>query len=95
MAILLARIRKWDEGKPMAEQLQIELEPAKILALDALATQSGRRREELAAQALEDVLAREQQKVDAIREGLDDLAAGRLERHEDVLPMIQALRRPV
>ncbi len=95
MAILLARIRKWDEGKPMAEQLQIELEPARILALDALATQSGRRREELVAQALKDVLAPEQQNVDAIREGLDDLAAGRLERHEDVLPIIQAQRRPV
>ena len=81
--------------KVMAEQLQIELEPAKIVALDALATQSGRRREELVAQALDDFLALEQQNSDAIREGLDDLAAGRIVPHEDVLPTIQAMRRPV
>ena len=62
----------------MAEQLQIELEPAKIVALDALATHSGRRREELVAQALDDLLALKQENHDAIREGLDDLAAGRL-----------------
>ena len=65
------------------------------MALDALATHSGRRREELVAQALDDLLALEQENHDAIREGLDDLAAGRIVPHEDVLPMIQALRRPV
>jgi predicted transcriptional regulator len=79
----------------MAEQLQIELEPAKIVALDALAAHSGRRREELVAQALDDFLALEQQNLDAIREGLNDLAAGRTVPHEDVLPLIQAMRRPV
>ena len=79
----------------MAEQLQIELEPAKIVALDALAAQSGRRREELVAQALDDFLALEQQNLDAIREGLDDLAAERIAPHEEVLPMIQAMRKPV
>ncbi|MGO9340735.1 MAG: CopG family ribbon-helix-helix protein [Terracidiphilus sp.] len=77
----------------MAEQLQIELEPAKIVALDALAMHSGRRREELVAQALDDFLALEQQNIDAIREGLDDLAAGRIVPHEDVLPMIKTMRR--
>jgi predicted transcriptional regulator len=76
----------------MAEQLQIELEPAKILALDALAQHSGRRREDLVAQALEDFLAIEQQNLDAIREGLEDLAAGRVTPHKEVLPMIKALR---
>jgi predicted transcriptional regulator len=79
--------------KVITEQLQIELEPAKIVALDALAMHSGRRREELVAQALDDFLALEQQNVDAIREGLDDLAAGRIVPHEDVLPMIQSMRR--
>jgi predicted transcriptional regulator len=76
----------------MPEQLQIELEPAKIEALDALARYSGRRREELVAQALEDFLAMEQHNLDAIREGLDDLAAGRVTPHADVLPRIKALR---
>jgi predicted transcriptional regulator len=79
----------------MAEQLQIELEPAKILALDALSTHSGKRREELVAQALDDFLAVEQENLDAVREGLDDLSAGRVVDHEEVLPMIQALRRTV
>lgn len=81
--------------KAMAEQLQIELESAKIVALDALATHSGRRREELVAQALDDFLALEQQNLDAIREGLDDLEAGRIVPHEDVLPLIQGLRKPL
>ena len=79
----------------MAEQLQIELEPAKIVALDALAQYSGRRREDLVAQALEDFLAIEQQNLDAIREGLADLAAGRVSPHEEVLPRIKAMRSPV
>jgi predicted transcriptional regulator len=79
----------------MAEQLQIELEPAKILALDALAQHSGRRREDLVAQALEDFLAIEQQNLDAIHEGMEDLAAGRVKPHEEVLPRIKAMRGPV
>ena len=77
----------------MAQQFQIELEPAKIIALDALATHSGRRREELVAQALDDFLALEQDNLDAIREGLDDLAAGRVVPHEEIIPLIQALRK--
>ena len=79
----------------MAVQLQIELEPAKISALDALALNSGRRREDIVAQALEDFLAIEQQNLDAIHEGLDDLAAGRVAPHEEVLPRIKAMRSPV
>lgn len=79
----------------MPEHLQIELEPAKIEALDALAQYSGRRREDLVAQALEDFLAVEQQNLDAIREGLDDLAAGRVTPHEEVLPRIKAMRGSV
>jgi predicted transcriptional regulator len=79
----------------MAVLLQIELEPAKIDALDALATHTGRRREELVAQALDDFLALEKQNIEAIREGLDDLAAGRIVPHKDMLPTIQAMRRPV
>jgi predicted transcriptional regulator len=50
----------------MAEHVQIELEPAKLVALDALALHSGKRREELVAQAVEDMLALEQRKIDAI-----------------------------
>jgi predicted transcriptional regulator len=76
----------------MPEQLQIELDPGKIQALDALALYSGKRREDLVAQALEDFLAIEQQNLDAIREGLEDLAAGRVTPHEEVLPRIRALR---
>lgn len=79
----------------MAEQLQIDLEPVKIAALDALALHSGKRREDLVAQAVEDMLAIERQNLDALREGLADLAAGRVTPHEQVLPMIQALRHPV
>jgi len=79
----------------MSEQLQIELEPAKIEALDTLARFSGKRREDLVAQALEDFLAVEQQNLDAIREGLDDLAAGRVTAHAEVLPRIKALRNLV
>jgi len=76
----------------MVEQLQIELESAKIQALDVIALHSGKRREDLVAQALEDFLAIEQQNLEAIREGLDDLAAGRVRPHEEVLPRIKALR---
>jgi len=79
----------------MLEQLQIGLEPAKIEALDALAQHSGRRREDLVAQALEDFLAIEQQNLDAILEGLDDLAAGRVTPHKEILPRIRAMRSPV
>jgi predicted transcriptional regulator len=79
----------------MPEQLQIELEPAEIAALDALAQHSGRRREELVAQTLEDFLAVEQRNLDAIHEGLEDLAAGRVTPHEEVLPRIKAMRSPV
>lgn len=82
----------WRKIRLMAEQLQIELEPAKVLALDALALHSGKRREDLVAQAVEDMLAIEQQNLDAIHEGLKDLAAGRVVPHEEVIPMIQALR---
>jgi predicted transcriptional regulator len=78
----------------MPEQFQIELEPAKIEALDALARQSGKRREDLVAQALEDFLATEQQNLDAIHEALDDLAAGRVTPHAEVLPRIKAMRNP-
>jgi len=76
----------------MTELLQIELESSKILALDALAAHAGKRRDELVAQAVEDLLALEQHNIDAIREGLSDLEAGRLAPHEEVLPMIEALR---
>ena len=79
----------------MAEQLQIDLEPAKIMALDALALYAGKRREDLVAQAVEDLLAIEQHNLDAIREGLADWAAGRVVPHEQVIPMIQALRSHV
>jgi predicted transcriptional regulator len=78
----------------MAEQLQFDLEPATIVALDALALHTGKRREDLVAQAVEDMLAIEQQNLDAIHEGLEDLAAGRVVPHEEVIPLIRALRRP-
>ena len=78
---------------PMAEPLQFDLDPAKIVALDALALHCGKRREDLAAQADEDMLAIEQQNLDAVREGLDDLAAGRVVPHEEITPLIRALRR--
>jgi predicted transcriptional regulator len=93
--IRVAGFSLWEEDGRMTEQLQIELEPAKILPLDALSTHSGKRREELVAQALDDFLAVEQENLDAVREGLDDLSAGRVVDHEEVLPMIQALRRSV
>jgi predicted transcriptional regulator len=76
----------------MAEHVQIELEPAKLVALDALALHSGKRREELVAQAVEDMLALEQRKIDAIHEGLKDVAEGRVTAHQDVLPLIHSLR---
>ncbi len=76
----------------MAEQVQIELESAKLVALDALASHSGKRREELVAQAVEDMLALEQYNIDAIHEGLEDIAAGRVVTHQDVLPLIHSLR---
>ena len=79
----------------MAEQLQIELEPAKIVALDALAVHSGKRREDLVAQAVEDLLALEQHNLDAIREGLTDVEAGRVLAHEEVIPLIRSLRNRV
>ena len=75
----------------MMERLQIELEPAKVLALDALARQSGKRRENLVAQAVEDLLALEKRNLDALQEGLDDLAAGRVTPHDRILPLIQSL----
>lgn len=78
----------------MVEQFQIDLEPAKIVALNALALRSGKRREDLVAEAVEEMLALEQQNLDAIREGLEDLAAGRVVPHEEVMPLIQSLRRP-
>ena len=81
-----------EEDSPMMERLQIELEPAKILALDALARQFGKRREDLVAQAVEDLLAFEQRNLDAIEEGLGDLTAGRVTPHDQVLPLIQSLR---
>jgi predicted transcriptional regulator len=46
------------------------------------------------AQALEDFLAVEQENLDAIREGLDDLTAGRVTPHEEVRPRIEAMRNP-
>ncbi|MGA7343323.1 MAG: hypothetical protein WBE72_18415 [Terracidiphilus sp.] len=76
----------------MAEQLQIELGPAKIVALDALAVHSGKRREELVAQAVEELLALEQHNLDAIREGMADVAAGRVTPHEEIIPLIETLR---
>jgi predicted transcriptional regulator len=76
----------------MAEQLQIELEPAKMVALDALAAHSGKRREDLVAQAVEDLLALEQHNLEAIREGLTDVEAGRIIPHEEIAPLIQSLR---
>lgn len=77
----------------MTELLQIELDSSKIVALDALAAHAGKRRDELVAQAVEDMLALEQHNIDAIREGLADDEAGRVVPHEDVLPMIEALRK--
>jgi predicted transcriptional regulator len=43
---------------------------------------------------LEDFLAVEQQNLDAILEGLDDLAAGRVTPHAEVLPRIEGMRNP-
>ena len=77
----------------MTELLQIELESSKIVALDTLAAHVGKRRNELVAQAVEDLLALEQHNIDAIREGLADLKAGRVVPHDEVLPMIEALRQ--
>lgn len=77
----------------MTELLQIELDTSKIVALDALAAHAGKRRDELVAQAVEDLLAVEEHNIDAIREGLADLDAGRIAPHEEVLPMIEALRK--
>lgn len=76
----------------MTELLQIELESSKIVALDALAAHAGKRRDELVAQAVEDLLALEKHNIDAIREGLADLEAGRVAPHEKVLARIEALR---
>jgi predicted transcriptional regulator len=76
----------------MAEPLQIELESAKIVALDALAAHSGKRREDLVAQAVEDLLALEQHNLDAIREGWADVEAGRVIAHEEIIPLIRSLR---
>jgi predicted transcriptional regulator len=76
----------------MTELLQIELESSKIVALDALAAHAGKRRDELVAQAVEDLLALEKHNIDAIREGLADLEARRVVPHEKVLPTIEALR---
>ena len=76
----------------MMQQLQIDLEPGKIVALDALAAQTGKRREELVAQALDDFLALEQQNLDAIHEGLADAEHGRVTAHEEMIPLIRSLR---
>jgi predicted transcriptional regulator len=76
----------------MTQQIQIGLEPAKIFALDVLAAHSGKRREELIAHAVEDLLALEQHNLDAIHEGLADAEAGRVTPHEEMLPLIQSLR---
>jgi len=77
----------------MTELLHVELESSKVVALDALAAHAGKQRDELVAQAVDDLLALEQHNIDAIREGLADLKAGRVVPHEDVIPMIDALRR--
>jgi predicted transcriptional regulator len=44
------------------------------------------------AQTVEDLRAIEQRNLDAIREGLADLAAGRVIRHNEMIPLIQSLR---
>jgi predicted transcriptional regulator len=44
------------------------------------------------AQTLEDLLTIEQRNLDAIREGMADLAAGRVIRHNEMIPLIQSLR---
>jgi predicted transcriptional regulator len=77
----------------MTELLQIQLESSKVSALDAQAAHAGKRRDELVAQAVEDLLALEQHNIDAIREGLADLKAGRVVPREEVLPLIEALRQ--
>jgi predicted transcriptional regulator len=77
----------------MTELLQIELDSSKVAALDVLAAHAGKRRDELVAQAVEDLLALEQHNLDTIREGLADVEAGRVVPHEEVLPVIEALRR--
>jgi predicted transcriptional regulator len=44
------------------------------------------------AQTVEDLRAIEQRNLDAIREGLADLAAGRVIPHKEIIPLIQSLR---
>jgi len=46
------------------------------------------------AQTVKDLLAIEQRNLDAIREGLADLAAGRVVPHKEMIPVIQSLRSP-
>ena len=77
----------------MRSTLTISLDPALEDALQRLATERRCASAELAAHAVADFVARERDTVAAIRRGLDDMAAGRVAPHDEVMAEIRGIIR--
>ena len=75
----------------MASTLTISLDPTVEDALAKLAADRRCGSAELAAEAVADYVARERETVAAIQRGLDDMVAGRLTPHDEVMTEMRAL----
>ena len=71
--------------------MAVQLTPALEHQLQQLAAQSDRTADQLAQQALESFVAYRQDLNDAVRRGNEDIAAGRLVEHEEVVARIERM----
>jgi len=77
----------------MASNLTISLDPTLEDELAKLAADRRRESAELAAEAVADYVAGERETAAAIRRGLQDMTAGRLTPHDEVMAEMWAIIR--